>query len=153
MAQENRYRDADKNMYSIPQPQMPEYYRYTDIGLNSDGSFNSTISITETNPIYFVAWLCGNSTSSSDGSNITNNTNIPLLIRIAGIVGTNSTITKSFVYNLYEDTYKLFAESTLSGTLFGLKSGKTVYLNKSRNALLGVTDAYGFVYSRPLFVS
>lgn len=153
MAQENRYRDADKNMYSIPQPQMPEYYRYTDIGLNSDGGFNKAITITETDPIYFVAWLCGNSVSSSDGSAITNNTNIPLLIRIAGIVGINSTQAKSSVYGLDKDTCLLFAESALSGTLFGLKSGETAYLNNSKNALLHVSDAYGFIYSRPLFVS
>lgn len=153
MAQENKYRDADKNMYSIPQPQMPEYYRYTDIGLNSNGSFNGTITITETDPIYFVAWICGRGTMANDGSAITNNTSIPLLIRIVGIVGTNSTYTASSVYSLEDDTTKLFAESALSGTFFGLKSGETAYLNYSKDALLDVADAYGFVYVRPLFVS
>ena len=56
MAQENRYRDADKNMYTIPQPTMPETCRYVSIGLNDDMSAKEEISITQDYPIWFIGY-------------------------------------------------------------------------------------------------
>lgn len=74
MAQENKYRDADKNMYSIPQPTMPETCQYVSIGLNDDMSAKEEISITQAYPIWFIGY------QRYTGPTLINNSGIALLI-------------------------------------------------------------------------
>lgn len=155
MAQENRYRDADKNMYSIPQPQMPEYYRYTDIGLNSDGSFKTSITITESDPIYFVAWL-GETTNTTDGLEITNNsgTSILMIARSYYTLSKN-TINGVIIQDANDARRPLFNDYGGQGTaMFALQDNQTINISES-NPCFGsyATQIIGIIHIRPLFVS
>ena len=168
MSQENKYRDADKNLYDLPQPVIPESdeYKYVSIGINSDGTFKTDVTITQTTPIWFISRLSYDESLSSDGFiNLINSSGIDLLIMIEVIERFYSSFTpfSLFENDFFENAWSygcLYDKSRQgyenhSKYFFGLRNNEN--MKDKPNEWLGrfFHQSYpiGIIYSRPLFVS
>lgn len=144
MAQENRYRDADKNMYTIPQPTMPETWRYVSIGLNDDMSAKEEISITQAYPIWFIGY------QRYTGPTLINNSGIALLILCISVA---KLTTGSFPDSLNE--YESFSGGPNTDyartAMMILKPSESVAVENVCNFSNGeLEDSLFLFYSRPL---
>lgn len=168
MSQENKYRDTDKNVYDLPQPVIPQSdeYRYVSIGINSDGTFKTDVTITQTTPIWFISRLSYEDNSASSGFiNLTNNSGVDLLIMIEVIERFYSYFTP---FTIFSNDF--FANAWSYGCLYS--SNRQGYYNHSKyffalrnnenmkdkpddwvGYFFSMYYPVGIIYSRPLFVS
>lgn len=157
--------DEAKNLVNLDSviAQLNDNYRYSDIGINTDGTFKTEISITQNYPIWFISRLSFDDSISSDGFiNLTNNSGIDLLIIIQVIQRFYSGDTPNlFQSKFFENVYSM-ADSKSDNNyrnnsliFFALRNGENLK-NKPDEWIGRFFFMYypmGIIKVRPLFVS